>query len=85
MSTADLYISAASHLCEVLMLFQGFIHLVVGHAVATQTALAELVHLRKHHKLGHVGHGWQLSVEQVGKGDGLSCPRTVCEPESERK
>lgn len=57
MSTADLYISAASHLSEVLMLFQGFIHLVVGHAVATQTALTELIHLCKHHKLGHVGHG----------------------------
>lgn len=81
----DLYVPAASHFCEVLMLFQGFIHLIVGHAVAAQAALTQLIHLCKHHKLGHVGHSRQLSIEQAGKGNGFSCPRTVCKPESERK
>lgn len=81
----DLYVSAASHLCEILMLFQGFVHLIVGHAVAAKTTLTQLIHLCKHYKLGHVGDSWQLSVEQIGKGDGLGCPRTVCKPESDRR
>lgn len=81
----DLYVSAASHLCEVLVLLQGFIHLVVSHAVATQAALSHLIHLCKDHKFGHVGHSRQLSVQQVGKGDGLCCPRTVRQPESAGK
>lgn len=83
-SWTDLYVSAASHLSEVLMLLQGFIHLIISHAVAAQAALTQLIHLRKHHKLHHVGHSWQLSVQQVGEGDGLGCPRTVCKPESEK-
>lgn len=78
----DLYVSAASHLREVLVLLQGFIHLVVGHAVAAQAALAQLIHFCKHHKLGHVRDGRQLPVEQVGEGHGLGCPRAVCEPET---
>lgn len=82
---ADLDVSAASHLGEVLVLLQGFIHLIVGHAVAAQAALARLIHLGKDHKFGHVGHRRQLSVQQVGKGDGLRRPRTVCQPESTRK
>lgn len=82
---ADLYVSAASHLCEVLVLLQGFVHLIISHAVAAQAAFARLIHLREDHKFGHVGHRRQLSVQQVGKGDGLRRPRTVCQPESTRQ
>lgn len=74
----DLYVSAASHLCEILMLFQGFIHLIVGHAVAAQAALTQLIHLGKHHKLGHVGHTDQLPVQLRGQAHRLWDLVAVC-------
>lgn len=78
---ADLYVSASRHLGEVLVQLQGFVHFVIGHAVAAQAALSRLIHFSKHHKLGHVGHGRQLPVQQVGEGHGFCCPRTVSQPE----
>lgn len=77
----DLDVSAAGHLGEVLVELKGFVHLVVRHAVAAQATLAGLVHLRKDHKLGHVGNRHQLPVQQVGKGHGLGGARAVGKPE----
>lgn len=83
--SADLDVPAARHLAEVLVELQGFVHLVVGHAVAAQTSLPSLVHLSEHHKLGHVRHRHQLPVQQVSEGHRLCRPRTVCQPEPENR
>lgn len=83
--SADLDVPTARHLAEVLVQLQGFVHLVVGHAVAAQASLPRLVHLSEHHKLGHVRHRHQLPVQQVSEGHGLRRPRAVRQPEPENR
>lgn len=58
-----LYVFAPGHLLKVLLLLQSLIHLVVRHTEAPQSGLHRVVHLSKHHKLGHVGHTDQLPVQ----------------------
>ena len=55
-------VPAPGNLHEVLVLLQGLVHLVVCHAVASQTPFPGVIHLGKNDKLGHVGHRSQLLV-----------------------
>ena len=66
-----LYVFAPGHLLKVLLLLQGFIHLIVRHAEAPEPGLHLVVHLGKHHKLGHVGHTDQLPVQLRGQAHRL--------------
>lgn len=61
-SWTHLDVFAPRHLLKVLLLLQGLVHLVVGHAEAAQASLHAVVHLGEHHKLGQVRHADQLPV-----------------------
>lgn len=73
-----LNVFAPGHLFEVLLLLQGLVHLVVRHTEAPQFGLHRVVHLRKHHKLGHVGHTDQLPVQLHGQTHRLWDLMAVC-------
>lgn len=66
-----LYVSAARHLSEVLLLLQRFVDLVICHAEAAQPGLDGVVGLGKNDKLGHVGNANDLSVHLSGEVDRL--------------
>lgn len=66
-----LYVSAAGHLGEVLLLLQRFVDLVVGHAEAAQPGLDGVVGLGKNDKLGHVWNTNDLSVHLSREVDRL--------------
>lgn len=61
-SWPHLDVFAPRHLLKVLLLLQGLVHLVVGHAEAAQASLHAVVHLGEHHKLGQVRYADQLPV-----------------------
>ncbi len=77
-----LYVSAAGHLREVLLLLQGFVDLVVCHAEAAQSGLNRIVGLGKDDKLGHVRDTDDLSVHLGGEVYRFLDLPTVYEPES---
>lgn len=62
-----LNISAAGNFSEVLLLLQGLVHLVVGHAETAQASLNGVQRLCKDDKLGHVRNTDDLSVQLAGK------------------
>lgn len=76
-----LYISAAGHLSEVLLLLQCFINLVICHAEATQSGLDGIMGLGKDDKLGHVRDTDDLPVHLSGEVDRFLDLPTVYEPE----
>ena len=76
-----LNVFAAGNLLEVLLLLEGLVHLVVGHAEAAQAGLHGVVHLGEHHKLGHVGHADEVAVQLSGQAHRLWDLMAVCEPE----
>lgn len=80
-----LYISAAGHLGEVLLLLQGFVDLVVCHAEAAQSGLNGIVGLGKDDKLGHVRDTDDLSVHLGGEVDRLLDLPTIYQPESRKQ
>lgn len=67
MITLHLDVSTASNFSEVLLLFQGLVHLVVRHAEAAQAGLNGVQRLCKYDKLGHVWNADDLSVQLGGK------------------
>lgn len=72
-----LYVSAAGHLGEVLLLLQRFVNLVIRHAEAAQPGLYGVVGLGKNDKLGHVGNTNDLSVHLSREVDRLLDLSTV--------
>lgn len=78
---SHLYVSAAGHLSEVLLLFQCFVDLVVSHAEAAQAGLDGVVGLGKDDKLGHVRDTDDLPVHLSGEVDRFLDLPTVYEPE----
>lgn len=72
-----LYVSAAGHLGEVLLLLQRFVDLVVCHAETAQPGLDGIVGLGKDDELGHVRDANDLSVHLSGEVDGLLDLSTV--------
>lgn len=79
--TSHLYISAAGHLSEVLLLLQCFVDLVVCHAEAAQAGLNGVVGLGKDYKLCHVRDTDDLPVHLSGEVDRFLDLPTVYEPE----
>ena len=74
---------APGHLLKVLLLFQGFVHLVICHTEAAQAGLHRVVHLGEHHELGHVRNTDELSVQLGGKAYSLWDLVAVSKPEPE--
>lgn len=77
-----LNVFTSGHLLKVLLLLQSFVHFVIRHTEATQAGLHRVVHFGKHHKLGHVGHADELSVELSGQTHSLRDLMAVCQPKS---
>ena len=80
-----LNVPAPGHLHEVLVMLQRLVHLVIRHAVASQTPFPGVIHLGKNDKLGHVGHRGQFLVQLGGKVHSFSRPGAVRQPEPERR
>lgn len=80
-----LYVSAACHLGEVLLLLQGFVDLVVCHAEAAQSGLNGIMGLGKDDKLGHVWDADDLSVHLSGEVDRFLDLPTVYQPKSGKR
>lgn len=57
-----LHVPAPGHLGEVLLLLQGFVHLVVSHAETPQPGFDGVVRLGKHYKFGHVRYTDNFSI-----------------------
>lgn len=80
-----LNVSAAGHLSEVLLLFQGFVDLVIRHAEAAQSGLNGIMGLGKDDKLGHVWDTDDLSVHLSGEVDRFLDLPTVYQPKSRQQ
>lgn len=80
-SCPHLYITAACHFGEVLLLLQCFINLVICHAETTQSGLNGVMRLGKNHKLGHVWDTNDLPVHLSGKVDRFLDLTAVYKPE----
>lgn len=78
--TSHLYISAAGHLGEVLLLLQRFVDLVVRHAEAAQSGFDGVVGLGEDDKLCHVRDADDLPVHLSGEVDRFLDLPTVYEP-----
>lgn len=79
--TLHLNISATGNFSEVLLLFEGLVHLVVCHAETAQTGLNGVQCLCKNDKLGHVWNADDLSVQLRGKANRLLDLSAVYQPE----
>lgn len=82
---SHLNVSAAGHLSEVLLLFQGFVDLVVRHAEAAQSSLNGIMGLGEDDKLGHVWDADDLSVHLSGEVDRFLDLPTVYQPKSRQQ
>lgn len=82
---SHLNVSAAGHLSEVLLLFQGFVDLVVRHAEAAQSGLNGIMGLREDYELGHVWDTDDLSVHLSGEVDRFLDLPTVYQPKSRQQ
>lgn len=80
-----LNVTAAGHLSEVFLLFQGFVDLVVRHAEAAQSGLNGIVGLGKDDELGHVRDADDLSVHLSGEVDRFLDLPTVYQPKSRQQ
>lgn len=76
-----LNIPAAGDFSEVLLLLQGFVHLVICHAETAQASLNGIQCLGKNDKLGHVWNTDDFSVQLRGKANGLLSLSAVNQPE----
>lgn len=76
-----LNIPAASNFGEVLLLLQGFVHLVVCHAETAQASLDGIQCLGENDKLCHVWNTDGLSVQLRSKTNRLQSLSAVNQPE----
>lgn len=60
--TLHLNISATGNFSEVLLLLQGFVHLIICHAETAQTGFNGIQRLGKNDEFGHVRNTDDLSV-----------------------
>lgn len=81
-SPPHLYVSAAGHFAEILLLLQSFVDLIVRHAEAAQPSLDGVVSLCEDDELGHIWHADDLAIHLRGEVDRFLGLPTVYQPES---
>lgn len=68
---SHLDVSAARHLRKVLLLLQGLVHLVVGHAKTAQSGFDGIQSLCEYDELGHIRNADDLPVQLRSEADRL--------------